>query len=308
MSGDFPASWRYVPLRLTADRTKWVNAIPYRQIAKDNKLGDFYGVDVDGNTHFEKQVVSPDGNKLLANGIPGVAERPGYGVGIFMRYSHPRLVIIDCDSHMETVMEGKVARFKLRRGRDQLITLFERHREELPPCPVVRGNREGHGYLIFRQNRNRPILTRKIRPYNVAFDVLGAGHQNHWTCGNRELVAGRELLEDPPELPTWFAQLILGDRPATQRPEHVTVSVDGKDRWSQMFIDAVLAPVSPTGPGWNQNLFNAACTLAENGFPWPRVVELIIERCVPENETEEMVALNSIGSAWRKVTGEAVPE
>jgi hypothetical protein len=308
LSAEFPAGWRYVPLRLTADRAKWINAIPYRQLSKEHKLGEFYGVDVDGNSHFEKQIVPPDGMKLLSDGIAGVAEKAGHGVGIFMRYSYPQLVIVDCDTQVDTVVEGGSASFKLRKGRDQLLALFERRGEEIPPCPVVRGNREGHGYLIFRQNRNCPIRTRKIRPYGLAFDVLGAGHQNHWTCGNRELVAGRELLDAVPELPEWFARLIVRDKPATSPAERGAINPDNKDPWTQMFMDAVLRQVTNTSPGWNQNLFNAACTLAENGLAWERLTTLIIDRCEPENETEYMVAMNSIASAWRKVTGEAVPE
>lgn len=307
MSADFPVTWRYVPLKLTKDRTKWVNAIPYRKLAEEHGLGEFYGVDVEGDIHFENEILKASDGDGISGGIASVTARNGWGVGIFMRYSSPRLVIIDCDSDLETVVEGGTARFKLRRGRDQLVTMFKRHGEEIPPCPAVRGSREGHGYLIFKQNSNHPILRRKIRPFGLSLDVLGAGHQNHWTCGNRELVAGRELLDDPPELPAWLAQLILRDKPSSG-VEHGTIDTSGANAWSRMFIDAVLAPVGPTGPGWNQNLFNAACTLAENGFPWPRIKELIIDRCEPDNPTEEMVALNSIGSAWRKVTGEAVPE
>jgi len=146
----------------------------------------------------------------------------------------------------------------------------------------------------------------------MAFDVLGAGHQLHWSSGNRQLVAGQELLEDLPELPAWLAQLILRDKPEKAKTADwvsgALVDPDGGDAWSRMFLDAVLGPVTPHSPGWNQNIFNAACTLAENGWPWPKMVELIIERCEPTNATEEMGAKNSIASAWRKVTGEAVPE
>lgn len=308
VSEDFPETWRYVPLKLTRDRTKWVNAIPYRQLAKEHNLGEFYGVDIEGNCHFKNQVVPPEGNALLRDGIPAVATKPGHGVGIFMRDSTPGLVILDCDTHLEPVTQDGVARFVVRRGRDQLLALFKRHGETVPPCPIVRGNREGHGYLIFKQNSAHPIRTRKIRPHGMALDVLGAGHQNHWTCGNRALVAGRERLDDLPELPTWLAQLIARDKPVTPRLERGAIDASGNDPWSRMFLDAVLAPVSPHGPGWNQNLFNAACTLVENGVGWERVVELIIERCEPSTPTDDLMARNSVASAWRKVTGEAVPE
>lgn len=311
MSAEFPAAWRYVPLRMTRDRKKWVNAIPYKQLSKDNDLGEFYGVDVDGNIHFENEIVRV-GNGGIDEGIEALSKRDGMGVGIFMRYSHPGLVILDCDTQLDTVVEGGTATFKLRKGRDQLISLFERHREEIPPCPVVKGNRDGHGYLIFRQNEHHPIRSRKIRPFGMAFDVLGAGHQNHWTCGNRELVAGRETLDNPPELPTWLAQLIVRDKPSkpagTDWATGALVDPEGKDAWSRMFLTAVLSPVTSRGPGWNQNLFNAACTLAETGFPWEAIKKLIIERCEPETPIDAMMALNSVASAWRKVTGEAVPE
>lgn len=311
LSDDFPTTWRYVPLKLTRDRKKWVNAIPYRKLARDNNLGDFYGVDVAGNIHFENEVI-PVGNGGIDGGIEALAHQDGYGVGIFMRYSEPGLVILDCDTQLDTVVEGGTATLKLRRGRDQLLSLFRRHKQVVPPCPVVRGNRPGHGYLIFQQNQAHPIRSRKIRPFGMALDVLGAGHQNHWTCGNRALVAGRETLADPPELPTWLAQLILRDRPTrgvtTDWATGSLVDPEGGDTWSRMFLTAVLREVTPRGPGWNQALFNAACTLAENGFPWEAVRNLIIERCEPVTPTDEMMALNSIASAWRRVTGEAVPE
>jgi hypothetical protein len=311
LSAEFPAGWRYVPLKLTRDRKKWVNAIPYKQLSKDNELGEFYGVDVEGNIHFENEVIRV-GDGGIDDGIESLAKRDGMGVGIFMRYSTPGLVILDCDTQLDTVIEGSTATFKLRKGRDQLISLFERHKQEIPPCPVIKGNRDGHGYLIFRQNQAHPIRSRKIRPFGMAFDVLGAGHQNHWTCGNRALVAGRETLDDPPELPTWLAALILRDKPAkaanTDWATGAAVDPEGGDAWSRMFLEAVLREVTPHGPGWNQALFNAACTLAENGFPWEDVKRLIIERCEPATPTDAMMALNSVASAWRKVTGEAVPE
>jgi hypothetical protein len=308
VSGDFPAAWRYVPLKLTGDRTKWVNAIPYRKIQEANGFDDFTGVDVNGDCHFGKDVVRGKGHSLLKDGIEAISKRDGYGVGIFMATCRPRLVIVDCDTDVETVVEDGTASFKMRRGRDQLITLFERHGEEIPPCPVVRGNRDGHGYLIFRQNRDYPVSTRKIRPFKLSLDVLGAGHQNHWTCGNRELVAGRELLLEPPELPTWFAQLIGKHSKPRVEVKKGSLDIDGTDPWNSMFREAVLRDVTPHGPGWNQALFNAGCTLAENGVAWERLVDLIIERCEPETPTDAMVAMNSLASAWRKVTGEAVPE
>lgn len=307
MSEDFPETWRYVPLKLTRDRTKWVNAIPYRQMARDNKLGDFHGVDVDGNVHFQRETL-PAGDALVG-GIASLTEIDGLGVGIFMRDSTPALVIIDCDSDVEVVTENGFARLEQRRGRDQLLTLFQAFGEAVPPCPVVRGNREGHGYLIFKQNARYPVRSRKIRPFGLQFDVLGNGHQNHWTLGNRALIAGRELLNDPPELPDWFARWVLRDKPETPRVERGSlVEMTGDNEWGKMFLEAVLAPVTPHGPGWNQNLFNAACTLTESGVPWEQLVNLIIERCEPNTSTDRMIAENSIASAWRKVTGEAVPE
>lgn len=315
MSEDFPASWRYVPLkllRLEDGHTKYICSIPYEKNPVLKALGTFAGVDVNGVVHFVGE--NGEDNTIadvpyLKNGIAGLAEQPGMAVGIFPEFCRPRLVIVDCDSVVEVITTGSTARFATRRGRDQLLKLAERH-GGLPPCPAVKGNREGHGYLVFRQNRNYPIRNRKIKPLGLAFDVLPRGYQIHWTVGNRALMAGQEMLDNPPELPAWLAQVVLRHKKDTKTdvPTGQHVDIDGTDAWNTMFREAVLRDVTPQGSAWNQRLFNAACTLAENGVPWDRLVDLIIERCEPETPADAHSAMTSIASAWRKVTGEAVPE
>lgn len=311
MSAEFPAAWRYVPLRLVKEadgKAKYICAIPYEKdrILKD--LGTFKGVDVGGVAHFGDDNEIPD-IPYLKDGVAGLVERPGMAVGIFPEFSQPNLVIVDCDSVSEMVSEGNEARMVIRRGRDQLLRLADRH-GELPPCPVVKGNRPGHGYLIFRQNRNYRVTGRKIKPLGLALDVLPRGYQVHWTAGTRELVAGAELLNGPPELPAWLAQLVMRHKqsPKLDVPAGQHVNVDGGDLWNSMFREAVLATVDGHDGSWNQRLFNASCVFFENGVAWERAVELIIERCEPRTPTDERSALTSIASAWRKVTGEAVPE
>ncbi len=120
---------------------------------------------------------------------------------------------------------------------------------------------------------------------------------------------GREMLSDPPELPLWLAELVRGHR--DEKAPLVTPGGTGTlnihdGGWGTTFLNAVLAPVTPTGGAWNQRLFNAACTLAEHGVPYDELTELILERCVPEDDHEMRVALDSLGSAWRKTTGETV--
>jgi hypothetical protein len=78
--------------------------------------------------------------------------------------------------------------------------------------------------------------------------------------------------------------------------------------WGTTFLSAVLKPVTPGAGGWNQRLFNAACTLAENGVAFWEIAELVIERCAPESEADHRAAMDSICSAWRKTTGEGVPD
>lgn len=315
MSGEFPASWRYVPLKLIKEadgKAKYICSIPYEKNPVLKALGEFRGVDVNGVAHFAG--ANGEANTIpdipyLKGGVADLAEREGFAVGIFPEFSRPGLVIVDCDSVGELVKEGREARMVIRRGRDQLLRLAERH-GDLPPCPTVRGNRPGHGYLVFRQNRNYRVTGRKIKPLGLAFDVLPRGYQVHWTAGNRALVAGRELLNNPPELPTWLAQLVLRHRQSAKLdvPAGVHVNVDGDDAWNTMFREAVLREVDGHDGAWNQRLFNAACTFFENGVAWERAVELIIERCEPRTPNDERDALTSIASAWRKVTGEAVPE
>lgn len=310
MSGDFPRGWRYNLLKLDTKRNAWVNAISYRSDTTLKRLGEFAGTDVDGGLHFtgrggEDNVIH--GHPVLKDGVEAASTRDGYAIGIFIKTCKPNLVIVDCDSTVETVANGNTARLVVRRGRDQLLRIFQEHGERVPHCPAVRGNREGHGYLIFKQNPLVPINSRRIKPGGAQFDVLGAGHQVHWTCGNRALVAGRELLEDPPELPRWFASRLTRQREET--PSAGPIGLDLRDGgWGTAFMEAVLNPVTPTGAGWNQRLFNAACTLAENGVSFPEICELVLERCQPESEHDHRAALDSIASAWRKTTGEAVPD
>ena len=307
MVTDFPAAWRYVPLRLDPRRQAWINAIPYRSNENLRALGEFHGVDVNGTAHFGTDNTVTD-IPFLKGGVPELATRDGYAVGIFMRDSYPGLVIVDCDSETEAVVSGGEATFKTRYGRDELLAIFKKRGEPVPRCPAVRGNRQGHGYLIFRQNPRAQVRTRKIKPRGAAFDVLGTGYQVHWTCGNRALVAGEDLLDEPPELPAWFASLVTG-----ARDEGGTSGLGGMrsaagGQLGELLVEAVLRPVTPSGPAWNQRLFNAACTLAESGVSWDRLVALIVARCRPETEADERAALDSIASAWRKTTGEAVPE
>lgn len=310
MSGDFPRNWRYNLLRLDTKRNAWVNAISYRSDKDLKALGEFAGTDVDGNLHFtarggEDHVVG--GHPILKHGIDEASKRDGYAIGIFIKTCKPNLVILDCDSSVEMITEGNTARMVIKRGRDQLLRIFQDHGEPVPYCPAVRGNREGHGYLIFRQNPLVPIGSRRIKPGGAQFDVLGAGHQVHWTCGNRELVAGRELLDNPPELPRWFAARV--NRQREEIPSTGSTGLNLHDGgWGTAFLEAVLRPVTRTGDSWNQRLFNAACTLAENGVSFPEICELVLERCQPESEHDHRAALDSIASAWRKTTGEPVPD
>jgi hypothetical protein len=311
LSAEFPANWRYVPLKLIREadgKTKYICAIPYEKNRVLKSLGTFKGVDIKGVAHFGDDNEIPD-IPYLRDGVAGLVEQPGYAVGIFPEFSRPNLVIVDCDSVAEWAGEGNTRHRVIRNGKDQLFKLTEKH-GELPLCPTVRGNRPGHCYLIFRQNRNYRVMGRKIKPLGLAFDVLPRGYQVHWTAGARALIAGEELLINPPELPTWLAQLVLRHKqnPRLDVPVGHHVDVDGSDSWNSMFREAVLREVDGHDGGWNQRLFNAACTFFENGVTWDRAVDLIIERCEPRTPNDERDALTSIASAWRKVTGEAVQE
>jgi hypothetical protein len=305
----FPKGWRYNPLRWRDG--EWINAIAYRSDQTFKGLGEFHGVDLDGVAHFAKKSVH--GIPCVANGIPAVAATPGMAVGIFVRHCDPPLAIVDCDADDQFVPldeTGRRVRLERRLGRDQLLALFEERGEPLPPCPAVRGNREGHGYLIFQQNARCPISTRRIRPHGLALDLIGNGHQVHWSApGSRALVAGAELLDHPPELPLWLARYIRGRREARLG---LVVPLTGvgsgglgaEGSLTRLQVELILRPVTPEPGAWNQRLFNAACCLAETGLPLDEVRRLVLESCGPTDDVERSKASASIDSAWRRVTGE----
>lgn len=311
---DFPVNWRYNPLRWVPSKKgktgAWVNAIAYKSNKIFKGFGEFRGVDVNGVAHFEKDSI--EGIPCVRDGIAAVAATPGMAVGIFVKHCDPGLVVVDCDSDVEFVeIEGGGRRLKVTLGRDQLIELFARRGEQVPYAPAIRGNRDGHGYLIFRQNRLVPIKTRKIRPYGLYLDVIGNGHQVHWSApGSRALLQGAELLDNPPEVPLWFARFIKAskDVPEVNRPKS---KGDGRGLvWEAAGVDlvaAILARVTPDGPAWNERLFKAACGLAEHtGLTVGEIRDLVLERCGPEDDDERQKAIASIHSAWRRVTGEDV--
>ena len=118
------------------------------------------------------------------------------------------------------------------------------------------------------------------------------------------------MLADLPEIPGWLATyLTTGRSPSSS-------SVGG--RWQGMglegdfgaaFRDAALAMVKPSGAGWNQALFNAACVLAEAGMKHEEMEPALLEAAdvfsaVDDPGRKESRARSTIASAWRKVTGE----
>lgn len=313
---DFPETWRYVPLRLIKRQngtTTWVNAFAYEEFRKSHrseKLGSFGGFDVSGKAYFGGMAMAADDVDLSRDFIPEWAERDGCAVGIFVEYCTPELVIIDCDSDVKFVGDGNTRRVKTIYGHEQLLDAAERRGKEIPRCPLVRGNRDGHRYLIFRQNTKMRVSRRLIRPFGYSIDVVARGHQLHWTAGNRELLDGRDLLLNPPEMPLWLVRMLQHDTVAISgtRMKPGSMDVNGGGALVQAFIDATLRPVTRTGSAWNQRLFNAACTLFETGVEWEVGLNLVLERAEPETSSDRHSAQLSIASAWRKTTGEAVPE
>lgn len=316
LSADFPATWRYVPLRLVKKKdgnTTWVNAFAYDAFKREHqeeRLGEFAGFDVKGRAFFGKKALAPDDLDLSRDFIPEWSTRNGCAVGIFVAHCQPQLVIIDCDSETSFVGDRNHQRMQTTYGYDQLLKVCEMRGETLPECPVVRGNREGHRYLIFKQNAAAPVPRRRIKPFKMAIDVITQGHQLHWTAGNRELLSGRKLLEDPPELPMWFVNLLKRDTASASIPKMPPGAFDIRAGGDLMkaFLEAVLRPVNGGDGAWNQRLFNAACTLFENGVDWADGLALVMERCEPRTDSDTHSAQLSIASAWRKTTGEAVPE
>ena len=309
----FPEGWRYNPLVWDSQKKTWSNDLSYCSDKTLSKFGEFKGMDISGALYFgDTRIVDHPRYKA---GVEALSQRDGYAVGIFVKHCTPPLVIIDCDSGIDTIIENNNAQHITRYGKDQLLSVCKKLDVNLPQTPVVRGNRERHGYLIFKRNPRIPITSRKIKPYGLQFDVIGNSHEIHWSCGNRALVAGADLLNNPPEIPTKLAAFIMKHREpnsravATARARAASDVIDIHDgSLGTMFLNAVLTPVTPDGSAWNQRLFNAACTLAENGVPYMEIQDLIIERCGPETEHDHRAAVASIGSAWRKVTGEAVPQ
>jgi hypothetical protein len=327
-SGDFPETWRFLPLARTVDGP--VPAVAYKtdpafKLAAE-KYGRFTGYTVDGNATFTSErgkVTHATGTGAMGNGVADWATRCGKAVGIWPLDSDPQLVILDCDSDVRVVLPDETTTsvswpedvYRITYGIDQLVALAERFAEgERTIAPLIDGGHDKHCYFVFRQNPRLPIRRRLIRPSGLSFDVIGSGYQTHWTASPKRLVRGSELLETPPEFPLWLAKCVAKPVPVrTHTPpgtahKFLDQPLASEGTLLRAYQDALLEPLddiphtysAAKGTGWNEACYHAAWMLARAGMDLAWITREVRSRANPAGTTEDRKLAATIESAYQK--------
>ena len=212
------------------DTGKWIPAVKYatgpefKALAKEH--GEFSGYDINGQACFtSKEGMVTRIGEPVENAMELMAQTPGRAVGIWPKHSDPQLVIVDCDHDVYTVEPDEKKSeiefgdvYKTVYGIRQLQALYARNDEPWPPqAPTIDGGHDKHGYSVFSRIRRGKIARRLIKPHHLALDIIGAGYQVHWSASPKRLVSGRELLDEPPELPLFVAKYVTARRTVEMR-------------------------------------------------------------------------------------------